>query len=281
MQAQADSTAERTALWRAMHVQVDAAPHVVVDEIGLALADPGDDWTSRPDMDPVGTRPFRAAMVSRARFIEDLVVEHVDRGVAQYVILGSGLDTFAQRRPEIASRIQVFEVDQPEHQDWKRQRLIALGYGVPDWLHLVPVDFQTNADWWEQLLIAGFDPKRPAVVASAGVTMYLTKDVTAETLRRLAGLALGSTVAMTFLIPTELLDDADRSGLQASTEGARSSGTPFVSFYTPQEMLGIARDEGLVGARHVSGTELGERYFADRIDGLRPSSGENFLVANT
>jgi O-methyltransferase involved in polyketide biosynthesis len=35
--------------------------------------------------------------VARARFIEDLVAEETGRGVGQYVILGAGLDTFAQR----------------------------------------------------------------------------------------------------------------------------------------------------------------------------------------
>ena len=34
----ADSSAVRVALWRAMHVQVDAPPHVLDDEIGLQLA---------------------------------------------------------------------------------------------------------------------------------------------------------------------------------------------------------------------------------------------------
>jgi O-methyltransferase involved in polyketide biosynthesis len=38
------------------------------------------------------------------------------------------------------------------------------------------------------------------MAASTGVTMYLTKDATAATLRQLAGLAPGSTVAMTFLL---------------------------------------------------------------------------------
>ena len=78
--------------------------------------------SSRPDMSPF-TRPFRASIVARARFIEDLVAEQAARGVGQYVILGAGLDTFAQRRPELASRLRVFEVDQPGPQAWKRQRL--------------------------------------------------------------------------------------------------------------------------------------------------------------
>src|SRR5580692_7330140 len=107
-----DSTAARVALWRAMHVQVDALPHVLEDEIGLKLVAPEDGWRQRPDMDPHFTRLFRASIVARARFIEDLVAEEAGRGVSQYVILGAGLDTFAQRRPEIASRLKVFEVDQ-------------------------------------------------------------------------------------------------------------------------------------------------------------------------
>jgi O-methyltransferase involved in polyketide biosynthesis len=62
-------------------------------------------------MDPRASSPFRAAVVARARFIEDLITEQADLGVTQYVILGAGLDTFAQRRPEIADRLRVFEVD--------------------------------------------------------------------------------------------------------------------------------------------------------------------------
>src|SRR3954454_10012806 len=101
--AAADETAVRVALWRAMHVQVDPPPHVLDDEIGLKLAGPDDGWRLRPDMDPSFTSTFRAAIVARARFIEDLVAEQAGRGVGQWVILGADLDTFAQRKPEIAS----------------------------------------------------------------------------------------------------------------------------------------------------------------------------------
>src|SRR6476661_4643428 len=133
-----DNTAVRVALWRALHLEVDSPPHVFEDEVGLRLAAPDDGWRSRPDMSPF-TKPFRASIVARARFIEDLVAEELGRGLAQYVILGAGLDTFAQRRVELARRLTVFEVDQPGPQGWKRQRLLDLGLGLPPFLKFVPV----------------------------------------------------------------------------------------------------------------------------------------------
>ena len=115
-----DSTSVRVALWRAMHVQVDPPPHVLEDEIGLRLVAPDEGWRQRPDMDSHATSYFRASIVARACYIEDLVVEQAGHGVGQYVILGAGLDTFAQRRPGVASRLRVFEVDQAGPQAWKR-----------------------------------------------------------------------------------------------------------------------------------------------------------------
>jgi methyltransferase (TIGR00027 family) len=278
-----DSTAVRVALWRALHLEVDPPPHVLEDKIGLRLAAPDDGWRHRPDMDPQFTSRFRASIVARARFIEDLVVEQAGRGVIQYVILGAGLDSFAQRRPKIASGLRIFEVDRPGPQAWKRQRLIELGFGIPEWLRLVPIDFEVAGwSWWERLAATGFDPARPAVVASTGVSMYLTKDAIATTLRQIAALAPGSTLAMTFLLPLEFADPEERPGLQLAEKGARASGTPFISFFTPPEILALARDAGFRQARHVSAAVLAERYFAGRTDGLRPpNNAEELLIATT
>lgn len=274
-----ENTAARVALWRALHVEADASPHVFDDTVGLRLVAPDDDWRSRPDMSPF-TRPFRASIVARARFLEDLVEEQFDRGVDQYVILGAGLDTFAQRRPELASRMRVFEIDQPGPQAWKRQRLVELGLGVPSFLRLVPVDFEAGDAWWERLAAAGFDPGRPAVVASTGVSMYLTRDAIMATLRQVAALAPGSVLAMSFMLPIELADAEVRPGIERAAAGARANGTPFISFFTPSEMLAMARDVGFRAVQHVSADDLAARYFAGRGDGLRPPrNAEEMLVA--
>jgi methyltransferase (TIGR00027 family) len=277
---QPDSTAVRTALWRALHLEVDAPPHVLEDRIGLQLAAPDPDWRQRPDMNEYATPGVRASIVARARFIEDLVADQVGHGVTQYVLLGAGLDTFAQRRPEIASRITVFEVDQPGPQAWKRQRLIELGFGIPEWHRLVPVDFETTS-WWDGLLANDFDPSKPAVVASLGVSMYLTREATATTLRQAAALAPGSTVAMTFIQPVELVAPEEQAILRATDAAARAAGTPFISYYAPDEILAVARKAGFATTHHVTADDYAKRYFADRTDGLRPFTTEELLVATT
>lgn len=276
-----DDTAVRTALWRALHVELDPLPHVFEDVVGLKLIAPEDDWRKRPDMSPF-TRPFRASILARARFVEDLVEEQLARGISQYVILGAGLDTFVQRKPELASRMEIFEIDQPSTQEWKRKRLVELGFGVPPSQHFVAVNFEVGDAWRERLYSSGFDPVRPAVVASTGVSMYLTKDAITRTLREVAALVSGSTLVMSFMLPIEFNEPEIRPSIERAAAGAKANGTPWLSFFTPEEMMELARHAGFRKVEHVAASTLAERYFANRTDGLRPpNNSEELLVATT
>lgn len=275
---QPDNTAVRTALWRALHVQTDDAPHILEDEVGLQLIAPEEDWQERPDMKY--TQRLRASIVARSRFIEEVMIRESEKGIQQYVILGSGLDTFAQRRQEIASQLQIFEIDQPETLAWKQKRLTETGYGLPGNLHFVPVDFEVSS-WWNELIKAGFNPGKPAVIACTGVTLYLTKDAIISTLKQIAALAPGSTLAMAFYLPIELLDEEDQPMQEIAEKGAREAGTPFVSFFTPSEVLFLAQSAGFDHAEIISTSNIRNLYFSGRTDGLIPASGEIFLLAST
>jgi len=85
----------------------------------------------------------------------------------------------------------------------------------------VPVDFEAGDAWWQRLEDAGFDPGQPAVVASTGVSMYLTEDAIAAMLRQVATLAAGFTLAMTFLLPLEMAEPEVRPAIQMAREGER------------------------------------------------------------
>ncbi|MCO5144282.1 MAG: class I SAM-dependent methyltransferase [Oligoflexia bacterium] len=276
MTKQPDHTAVRVALWRALHIQLDDRPYILNDDLALRLVNPEQGWQERPDMHPEGTKPYRASIVARSRFIEDYVEREYEKGIRQYVMLGSGLDTFAQRS-ELANKIEIFEIEKAETLDWKKKRLEELSYDFSSTLHFVAVDFEAKESWWKKLISSGFDPENPSIIASLGLSMYLTRETILETLQMMAKLKKGSTFIMTFLLPLEMVRSEDRLGYERSIKGAEKSGTPFISFFTPEEMLAMAKQAGFTNVEHTS--TLAMEYFVNRKDALMPSSGEELLIA--
>lgn len=273
MSEEPDSTAVRTALWRGLHTLVDDPPHVLDDAIGVEIAGVDETWRARPDMDPARTRANRASIVARARAVEDTVIAS---GAGQYVILGAGLDTFAQRHK---GPVRVFEIDTAATQAWKRARLVQLGLFDSTRLHLVPVDFEAGESWLDKAVEAGLDPAVPTVVSMLGVTMYLTPEAISTTLRQPASLAAGSIMVFSYSRPIEMAPPEVRPILEGAAKGAAASGHPWLSLLTPDQAAGLARQAGFAEVEVVTSTALHERYFAHRRDGLSPVGGEDLVIA--
>ena len=115
---------------------------------------------------------FHEHIISRTRFIDDLIEKSATEGVEQYVILGAGYDSRSHRL-ELPSSLRIFEVDQPEVQDRKRSKLPK---GLPNSENVtyVPVDF-SHQSLTERLLDSGFDKTKSTVFTLEGVTQYITK----------------------------------------------------------------------------------------------------------
>lgn len=278
--AKPDHTAIRVALWRALHKEVDAKPLILDDTLALELAAPEANWRERQDMDVNFTKIFRASIVGRARFIEDLVLQTFSKQISvQYVILGAGLDSFALRHAQVLQNHKVFEIDAPAQQAWKKNRVEELELRSPKNLIYVPVDFEKKEDWIAKLVESGFQLDKPAVVVSTGVSMYLSKEANMETLRNLSRLASGSVFAMTYLLPMEDADPEEKFGREISEKGARASGTPFISFYRDKDVQSMALEAGFTRAHVVKAKDLNERYFSQRTDGLHATKSEEILIS--
>jgi methyltransferase (TIGR00027 family) len=289
-----DSMAVTTALWRAAHLRVDSPPHVLEDDYGLRLmrdtdalatflgpvaAVGPDAWLAHPFMGETFRR-WRASMVARARLVEDIVREQVERGYDQYVILGAGLDSFALRRVDLVPPLRVFEVDEPGTQAWKRRRLNDLGLAQPATLTFVPVDFERQG-WVAEIIKAGFDQARPAMVSSLGVTQYLSVDAVQVMLDDVARLGPGSVFVCSFVLPGHLIQP-DEHEMRVETEArAAAGGHPWLSSFPPDRICRLAEGAGFSNVRVVTPDDLAGRYFAARTDGLRPSSQNAYLIAST
>jgi methyltransferase (TIGR00027 family) len=135
----------------------------------------------------------------RTAAIDGAVRSALSQGIDQVVLLGAGLDARAWRLPELADA-DVFEIDHPASQAYKRQRIsnrLPLARSV----HFISVDFeQQRLDG--AVAQSAHDPTRPTLWIWEGVTMYLQRAAIEATLHAVAGRsAAGSLLAVTYVLP--------------------------------------------------------------------------------
>ena len=260
-------TALRVALRRAAHQLYDAAPLVFQDPVavsilGEAYAEELRRTPTRPD------RPFsvglRAFLVARSRYAEDMLARGVANGIAQYVLLGAGLDTFAHRNPY--PQLRVFEVDHPATQQWKLDLLAAGEFSHPANLTYVPVDFERRA-LGEQLREAGFDSAAPTLFAWLGVVPYLTLEAFRGTIGFIASQPAGSGVVLDYGQPRSALPLLEKLAHDSLAARVQLAGEPFRLFFTPPEMA--AELAAFRAIEDLGSAEINARYFGGRADDLK------------
>ena len=265
---------------RAVHQLLDE-PLVFPDPIALPLLGASNEAALRDDPfslnDPL-SRGMRGALVARSRFVEDELSRCVAAGVRQYLVVGAGLDTFAYRNPYRDEGLRVFEVDHPGTQQWKQQLLAESGIDVPASLTFVPADFERD-DLGSALRQAGFQPDQAACVSWMGVTMYLTADAVAATLRTLAGFAPGSRLCFDYRLPVTMLNPVERVINEVIGQRVAALGEPWLSTFDPTQLQKQLLDLGFGSAESATPESLNARYFARRKDGLRAGGGVCIMCA--
>jgi methyltransferase (TIGR00027 family) len=263
----ASKTALRVAIRRAAH-QLKDRPPVLDDPIAVRLVGPGYARDMERAMHSVA-RDFRAFMAVRSRYTEDQLAASVAQGVAQYVVLGAGLDTFAYRNP--FPSLRVFEVDFPATQEWKRTMLSDAGIALPSGLTFVPLDFEHQA-LAEGLAGAGFDAARPAFFGWLGVVPYLTQEAFRATLQTIAHLPAGTALTFDYALARETLSPAGRTAFDALSTRVAAAGEPFRLFFTPDELESELRRQGFRRFEQCGSERLNELHFKERADGLKLSA---------
>jgi methyltransferase (TIGR00027 family) len=271
-------TARGVALQRAAH-QLLETPLVFEDPLALRMfGAQGVRWLGR-NLDRYRTprsRAMRAFLVMRSRFAEDELARAHARGVRQYVVLGAGLDTFAYRNPH--RRLKVFEVDHPATQAWKRGRLREQAIGIPASAAYAPVDFEKQS-LAAGLEAAGFRADRPAFFSWLGVTIYLSADAVARTLRTIAAAAKGSQVVFDFSPPPAVFDAGERRSHDAAAARVARSGEPWIGYYLPEALAADLRAAGYSSTQVLGASELNARYFDGRPDGFRVHGSGRMMSA--
>ena len=272
----------RTALAAATH----RAAHQVLEH-GLLFKDPlaltilgldADDVARDAQAHPL-RRGMRVFIAARSNFAEAALKAGVEqRGVAQLVVLGAGLDTFAYRNP-LADRLKVFEVDHPATQAWKRRRLGEAGIAVPRDVVYAPVDFERDA-LLDGLAASGFDPGQRTFFMWLGVVPYLTGEAVRATLAAIGGLPGGAEVVFDYADPPAALTPEARAAHQDRADRVAALGEPWLSYFEPPELAAILTTLGFATIEDLGPPGLAARYWPGA-QGPIPERGGHVLFAAT
>jgi methyltransferase (TIGR00027 family) len=277
--AKPSRTSDIPAIMRTVHQTVDDEPKILLDPIVPKLVDLAGldaNWLA-PILGHPFARQWRAGFLIRSRYAEDCLADCVARGVAEYLILGAGLDTFSYRQPPWAHAIRIFEIDHPATQALKRERLAKVGIAPPENLTFVPMDFETTS--LRQALRAGFAFDHPAFCAWLGVTQYLTAAAIEATLAFMLSLPRASEIVLSFILPQGALAGIEADAVAIAAAKSAEVGEPWLSRFRPADLASQLYRMGFSEVVRLTPEQAQERYLKGRRDGLTARRGEQLMRA--
>lgn len=118
---------------------------------------------------------------ARVRYFDDFVRNYLEEGLEQLVILGAGYDTRAYRIDGLKGKVRVFEVDHPDTQNVKIEKIKKVFGSLPGHVIYVPVDFETD-NFGERLIAQGYDSSQKTLFLMEGLIMYIPPEAVDKTL---------------------------------------------------------------------------------------------------
>ncbi len=227
-------------------------------------------WITQVQLSPIS--------LSRSAYCEKVLLNEVDLGIEQYVILGAGLDTFSLRYPELNNRLKIFEIDHPATQELKKKKLQNVKINIPRNLHFVSMDF-TNHFSKQGLTEKGFDHKK-TFFSFLGVSYYLTKESNENLIKDLfAGIPEGSSIVFDFADETLFQEKGVSNRVENMVKMASASGEPMKSAFTYNEIESMLEKSGLLIYEHLTSDSINELYFKNRTDYLSAFETIHFVHA--
>jgi methyltransferase (TIGR00027 family) len=243
---QPSRTAFSAARYRAAHQLIEGGG-IFSDPLAVPILGVPPDAEEAPDR-----RGMRLFIAARTRFAEDALAAAVKNGTRQLVVLGAGLDTFAYRNPW--PELRVVEVDHPDTQAYKRERLAAAGIAVPASLTYLPVDFERES--LADRLVA----EESAFFLWLGVVPYLSRSGYDETLALIAATPRAE-VVFDYAMPPSSMAPARRAALEARASRVARIGEPWRTYFLPGELAAELRARGFDELEDLGPAQLAARWF--------------------
>jgi len=217
-----------------------------------------------PDGDPeaqqhlcTGMRPLpdgwaRPDLAARTQFFDQQLLDAISGGVRQIVILGAGYDDRALRFR--SPGVRFFEVDHPETQHDKAQRLEAFQAGDEE-LTLAPADFRHD-DVDAVLASCGHDAASSSLFICEGVLVYLDQPTIIGLLAALRSRAEADSTLAASLATHRAGLDSEQVTLTANLRRPTSTTEPWRTILPRGEHLALVNQAGWQIGHAVDAAEL-------------------------
>lgn len=215
-------------------------------------------------------------LLCRTRFIDDALVESIEGGIEQVVILGAGYDTRAYRIAALR-RLPVFEVDRPPVFSIKRPLLDSALGAFPSNVSLVGLDLDRES-LGGALAAANFDARLPTFFIWEGVTQYLTHDAIDAVFSFVAGTAAGSRIVFSY-VDQAVIEAPETPAAAAIIGWVERLGEPWISGFAPDQIGGYLAARRLAIDAHVGAAEYRRRYLEPAGRVLRLYDNEHLVTA--
>ncbi len=262
MKKQSSVTAQGIAAVRAIESSKPPEERICYDPLARKLVNPIIYWLTKL-FAGYGERRAPGAigfLVARTRYIDDYVQACLERGIAQLVILGAGLDSRAYRFAPLAERVNVFEVDHPATQQKKCRKLAKIFSELPKHVAFVPIDF--NQEALEKLYDFGYAPQCKTLFIWEGVTYYLTAEAVHGTLDFVARhSAAGSAIVFDYVYTSALNTDHQRGEIVRMQRYRRFTGEGLTFGIQAGQVDTVLHQRGYKQVENVTSEDLKTRYF--------------------
>ena len=273
--------AEAAARLRAAHQLLDDDPKILLDPLAVSILGPEIEATIQGDLEKFQSATLRRArtlLVVRARYTEDELKAAVYKGIEQVVILGAGLDTLAYRGVEEFRNLRIFEVDHPDTQNWKLERLQIADVPMPKNVCHVGIDFDRES-LPQALTNHGFNMTTPTFFSWLGVSYYLQRTSVFDMFNFISTMPISSQIVFDYLVDESELDEAGKESLASAKRQAKAHSEELRTRFISRELEVELRNIGFRDVVRLTPELATLRYLGGRADGLSVDSSLQLMSA--
>ncbi|MCP3901006.1 MAG: class I SAM-dependent methyltransferase [Desulfobacteraceae bacterium] len=204
---------------------------------------------------------FHEFFIARTKYIDEYLLNSINAGLEQLVILGAGYDSRSYRIEELKNKVKILEVDYPATQNAKKEKLIEIFQGLPGHVTYVPLDFLKET-LKSSLSDNGYDKSLTTLFIWEGVTMYIDIEAVNETLSFIAkNTGKGSSVIFDHTYPEVIDGTHERYEAKEWLKIANNSDEPLLFGIKKDNVEKFLTKRGFCNIESITSEYFNDNYF--------------------